>query len=210
MSDAENFLEPPGMAINPQTNAVEGHTDEDFDLAIRILKQFEPKDQSQLFELASKYGTWGGMALTGTFVFWWLLVYGSDDNMSVGTSVFFGFNFSQVALVVLILCTLSTILADASRVGGSFMLSPISGGMLILCMLYIAEPLAASVIFGKYDASVGLWRSVRLGILWSGARIGSVLFGLSVKLGWVKKFCEKWGYEMNSLATTEFSSDSKA
>jgi len=210
MSDAEDFLEPPSMAINPQTDGIVGHSDEDFDLAIRILKQFEPKDQSQLFEMASKYGTWGGMALTATFVFWWLLVQGSDDDMSVGISLFFGFNFSQVALVVLILCALSTILADASRVRGSFMLSPVSGGMFILCMLYIAEPLAASVIFDKYDASVGLWRSIRLGILWSGARVGSVLFGLSVKLGWVKKFCEQWGYEMNSLATSEVSSDSNS
>jgi hypothetical protein len=210
MSEMEDFQES-SQAPYPDSMPTEqhGHTDEEFDLAIRILKQFKPKDQNQLFEITSQYGKGGGMALTATIVFWWLLIYRWDEDMSVGTSLFFGLNFAQVAIAVVVLCMSSTISSDASRVRGTFMLSPFSGGMLILSALYIAEPLIASLVFGQYDASLGLWRSMRLGILWAGAWISASMLTLSLKLAWVKKFCENWGYEMNSLAAVDAPAESK-
>jgi hypothetical protein len=210
MSEIEDFLEPSQTAYSAsESSEPQGHSDEEFDLAIRILKQFQPKDQNQLFELASKYGKAGGMALTATIVFWWLLISRWDEDMTVGTSLFFGLNFSQVALAVLALCMLSTISSDVSRVRGTFVLSPFSGGMLILSTLYIAEPLIASLVFNQYDTSLGLWRTVRLGILWAGAWISASMLALSLKLAWVKRFCENWGYEMNSLTSVDSSTESK-
>ena len=64
MSEGLDFAEPTTNDILSGSSVPSGPSDEDFDLAVRIIKRLEPADQNQIFELVSGYGQKGGMALT--------------------------------------------------------------------------------------------------------------------------------------------------
>ena len=203
MSEGLDFAEPTTNDILSGSSVPSGPSDEDFDLAVRIIKRLEPADQNQIFELVSGYGQKGGMALTATFVFWWLLIFNSTEDVEIGRSIFFKLDFSNVALTVLILGAISTFFAEASRKRGSLMMSLISGGMLIMCGLYTVEPLFVSMFLSDLEMSTGIYRSIRLAALWGGAWFGSSLIALAINLTWVRRFCEQWDYEFGDLTSNE-------
>ena len=136
--------------------------------------------------------------MTLMVVFWWLAVHSVTDNLDVGASKFFGFNFSEVALIVIGLALISSILKDFSRELGLLAPSFLSGGMIIFSALYVFEPLINGVWPNDFDPDEGIFRSIRLGILWVGVTIGAKLLVDSALLMWLKQFCDAKGIDIQS------------
>ena len=101
-----------------------------------------------------------------------------------------------MALAVISLGLLSSLLSDFSRELGKLLPSLISGAMLIMCGLYVLEPLAIGIFTEQYDLIEGLWRCLRLGILWIGVTFCAHLLVDASLLVWLKRFCDSNGIEI--------------
>ena len=112
------------------------------ELANRLIGRLKPEDNSSIFGMIANKSYYSGGLITIILVFWWLFVDSASDDLETGMSTFFNLDFSQVALAVISLGLLSSLLSDFSRELGKLLPSLISGAMLIMCGLYVLEPLA--------------------------------------------------------------------
>jgi len=71
--------------------------------------------------------------------------------------------------------------------------------MLILAGLYVAEPLVSALFIADadLDMQVGVWRSIRLGILWGGTTYGSNLIVNALLLKWLIRFMDANDYDFS-------------
>jgi hypothetical protein len=177
---------------------VDDPSESNLELANRLIERLSPENRGALREMISKKGSFGGGLVTLMVVFWWLAVYSATDNLDVGISKFFGFNFSEVALIVIGLALIASILKDFSRELGLLVPSFISGGMVIFSALYVFEPLINGLWSNDFDLNEGLFRTFRLAILWVGVTIGAKLLVDSALLMWLKQFCDAKGIDIQS------------
>jgi hypothetical protein len=184
----------------PITSSLEADdpSESNLELANRLIERLSPENRGSLREMISKKGSFGGGLVTLMVVFWWLAVDSVTDNLDVGLSKFFGFNFSEVALIVIGLALISSILKDFSRELGLLAPSFISGGMVIFSALYVFEPLINGLLSNDFDLNEGLFRTFRLAILWVGVTIGAKLLVDSALLMWLKQFCDAKGIDIQS------------
>lgn len=198
MSEADALLmeEPESSAALTQT----GDLPVDWEFAERIIRRLKPRNLQDVYEMAARQSKWGGMLITLMVVVWWLLIGLDDDNMNSGISVFFGLDFGQAALAVMVLSLVSALLTEFSRDIGKILPSTAAGGMLILAGLYVVEPLIASLFISSYDLVVqdALWRSLRLGVLWGGMTFGSKLIVNAMLLNWLIRFLDSNEYDFSS------------
>ena len=198
MSEEAEVLEfEDGAPIIPSLE-VDDPSESNLELANRLIERLSPENRGALREMISKKGSLGGGLVTLMVVFWWLAVDSVTDNLDVGLSKFFGFNFSEVALIVIGLALISSILKDFSRELGLLAPSFISGGMVIFSALYVFEPLINGLWPNDFDLNEGLFRSLRLTILWVGVTIGAKLLVDSALLMWLKQFCDANGIDIQS------------
>lgn len=165
---------------------------QDWEFAERILKRLNPRTPQHVYDMAARDSKNGGMLITLMVVIWWLFIGGNNDDLADGISVFFSLNFEQAALAVMVLSLFSALLTEFSRDMGKILPSTAAGGMIILAGLYVAEPLVSALFIANYDLDVqlGVWRSVRLGLLWGGTTYGSNLIVNALLLKWLIRFMD--------------------
>ena len=173
------------------------------ELANRLIGRLKPEDNSSIFGMIANKSYYSGGLITIILVFWWLFVDSGSDDLDLGMSTFFNLDFSQVALAVISLGLLSSLLSDFSRELGKLLPSLISGAMLIMCGLYVLEPLAIGIFTEQYDLIEGFWRCLRLGILWIGVTFCAHLLVDASLLVWLKRFCDSNGIEITPSNETE-------
>ena len=169
----------------------------DAEFAERILKRLNPRNPEIVYDMAARASKNGGMLITLMVVIWWLFIGVNGDDLSAGVSVFFYLDFEQAALAVMILSLCSALLTEFSRDMGKILPSTAAGGMLILAGLYVAEPLVSALFItgSDLDVQIGLWRTVRLGVLWGGTTYGSNLIVNALLLKWLIRFMDSHDYE---------------
>jgi hypothetical protein len=177
---------------------VDDPSESNLELANRLIERLSPEDRGALREMISRKGSFGGGLVTLMVVFWWLSVHTAPVELDDGVSTFFSFNFSEVALIVIGLALISSILKDFSRELGLLAPSFVSGGMIIFSVLYVFEPLVNGIWPNDFDAEEGIFRSIRLAILWIGVTIGAKLLVDSALLMWLKQFCDAKGIDIQS------------
>ena len=198
MSEADAVLE--GDSSLGAADDVSGHElPQDWEFAERILKRLNPRNQQDVYDMAARDSKNGGMLITLMIVVWWLFIGNNGDDVSVGVSVFFGLNFEQAALAVMVLSLFSALLPEFSRDMGKILPSTAAGGMLILAGLYVAEPLVGALFVSSSDleTQVGLWRTLRLGLLWGGTTYGSNLIVNALLLKWLIRFLDSNDYDFS-------------
>lgn len=166
------------------------------ELANRLIVRLKPDDNSSIFGMIANKSYYSGGLMTIILVFWWLAVDSASDDLDSGLSTFFDLDFSQVALAVIGLGLMSSLLSDLSRELGKLLPSLISGAMLIMCGLYVIEPMAIGLLTDQYDFVDGFWRCLRLGILWAGVSWCAHLLVDASLLVWLKRFCDSNGIEI--------------
>ena len=193
------------MPEEPQQSLIQESGDFDSDnsvsessleLANRLIIRLKPDDNSSIFGMIANKSYYSGGLMTIILVFWWLAVDSASDDLDSGLSTFFDLDFSQVALAVIGLGLMSSLLSDLSRELGKLLPSLISGAMLIMCGLYVIEPMAIGLLTDQYDLVDGFWRCLRLGILWAGVSWCAHLLVDASLLVLLKRFCDSNGIEI--------------
>jgi hypothetical protein len=187
-------------------NSADSVSEASLELANRLISRLKPDDNSSIFGMIANKAYYSGGLMTIILVFWWLAVDTGSDDLGSGISTFFSLDFSQVALAVIVLGLLSSLLSDFSRELGQLLPSLISGAMLIMCGLYVFEPLALGLLTDQYDLVDGFWRCLRLGILWAGVTFCAHMLVDASLLVWLKRFCDSNGIEI--APQSESNSDS--
>lgn len=169
------------------------------ELAERLISRLKPEDNASILKMIANKAYFSGGLGTIILVFWWLTVDTSNDDLDTGISTFFGLDFSQVALTVIGLGLLSALLRDFSRELGKLALALVSGALIILCCLYVLEPLAVGFFTDEITTSDGVWRTARLALLWLGITYCAHLLVDASLLAWLKKFCDSKGLNIEPL-----------
>jgi len=197
--DVEALISPPLEADDPSESNLE--------LANRLIERFDPANRGELRDMISRKGQFGGGLVTLMVVFWWLAIDSITDNLEVGISKFFSINFSDVALVVIFLALFASILKDLSRELGLLAPSFISGGMLIFSVIYVFEPLINGMWPNDFELSEGMFRTLRLAILWVGVTAGAKMLVDSALLMWLKTFIDAEGIDIESKNSSQSGED---
>ena len=177
------------------------------ELADRLISRLKPEDNASILKMIANKAYFSGGLGTIILVFWWLTVDTGNDELESGVSTFFNLDFSQVALTVIGLGLLSALLRDFSRELGKLAPALVSGALIILCCLYVLEPVALGLFTDELSSSDGIWRTVRLALLWLGITYCAHLLVDASLLAWLKKFCDSKGLIIDPLSTREDSAN---
>ena len=173
------------------------------ELADRLISRLKPEDNASILKMIANKAYFSGGLGTIILVVWWLTVDTGNDDLSTGVSTFFNLDFSQVALTVIGLGLISALLRDFSRELGKLAPALISGALIILCCLYVLEPLALGFFSDEITSSDGIWRTSRLALLWLGITYCAHLLVDASLLAWLKKFCDSKGLNIEPLNTRD-------
>tara|TARA_B100000900_G_scaffold261596_1_gene222963 strand:+ start:2278 stop:2916 length:639 start_codon:yes stop_codon:yes gene_type:complete len=177
------------------------------ELADRLITRLKPEDNASILKMIANKAYFSGGLGTIILVFWWLTVDTGNDDLATGVSTFFNLDFSQVALTVVGLGLLSALLRDFSRELGKLAPALVSGALIILCCLYVLEPVALGFFTDELTSSDGIWRTVRLALLWLGITYCAHLLVDASLLAWLKKFCDSKGLIIDPLSNRENSTN---
>ena len=177
------------------------------ELADRLITRLKPEDNASILKMIANKAYFSGGLGTIILVFWWLTVDTGNDDLATGVSTFFNLDFSQVALTVIGLGLLSALLRDFSRELGKLAPALVSGALIILCCLYVLEPVALGFFTDELTSSDGIWRTVRLALLWLGITYCAHLLVDASLLAWLKKFCDSKGLIIDPLSNRENSTN---
>ena len=173
------------------------------ELADRLISRLKPDDNASILKMIANKAYFSGGLGTIILVFWWLTVDTGNDDLDAGVSTFFNLDFSQVALTVIGLGLLSALLRDFSRELGKLAPALISGALIILCCLYVLEPMALGFFSDELGSSDGIWRTARLALLWLGITYCAHLLVDASLLAWLKKFCDSKGLNIEPLSSRD-------
>ena len=173
------------------------------ELADRLISRLKPDDNASILKMIANKAYFSGGLGTIILVFWWLTVDTGNDDLDAGVSTFFNLDFSQVALTVIGLGLLSALLRDFSRELGKLAPALVSGALIILCCLYVLEPMALGFFSDELGSSDGIWRTARLALLWLGITYCAHLLVDASLLAWLKKFCDSKGLNIEPLSSRD-------
>ena len=196
MSDGELMNSEFSISDETADESLDSMSEASIELATRLITRLKPEDRASIFKMIANKAYFSGGLGTIILVFWWLTVDTSSDDLSTGVSTFFNLDFSEVALTVIGLGLLSSLLRDFSRELGQLAPALLSGALIILCCLYVLEPIALGLLTDELTSSDGVWRTARLALLWLGITYCAHLLVDASLLAWLKKFCDSKGFEI--------------
>ena len=168
---------------------------ENIDLADRLMERFAPDGGQGLNAMLSNRAKSGAMVLAGLGFFIWLSVFFNlDSSTETDDTILLNFSFHTIAIVVALLSFLAAIFSELGSERGRAAPSLMAGPMQFFAIIYVFEPLATGGMSDALTVEEGLWRSIRLLVIFGGAYYGARLIMEAYFLVWLRTFCDTFGY----------------
>lgn len=168
---------------------------ENVDLADRLMERFQPEGGQGLNAMLSNRAKSGAMVLAGLGFFIWITVFFNlDSTASSDDTILLNFAFHNIAIVVALLSFLAAIFSELGSERGRAAPSLMAGPMQFFAIIYVFEPLATGAMGDALTVEEGLWRTVRLLVIFGGAYYGARLIMEAYFLVWLRTFCDTFGF----------------
>ena len=112
----------------------------------------------------------------------------TDDTLLLNVAV------HNIAIVVALLSCLAAIFSELGSERGRAAPSMMAGPMQFFAIIYVFEPLATGAMSDALAVEEGLWRTVRLAVIFGGAYYGARLIMEAYFLVWLRTFCDTFGF----------------
>ncbi len=181
---------------SPQVSEPSHHPETLFILE-SIVQRLKPRDAHHVRDMITERGRISGALFISSLLFWWIAISKGSDRMNdseIPSSLLGSFDFHTVSLAVPILIVSFTLFTVVGREKGNATLSQIGGGLAVLALFYIIEP----VLFNYSDINGGnaLFASGRLLILAVMVGFASRFMFDAMLLQWVRANMLNMGIEV--------------
>ena len=168
---------------------------ENIDLADRLMERFAPDGGQGLNAMLSNRAKSGAMVVAGLGFFIWISVFFNlDSSAATDDTILLNFAFHNIAIVVALLSFLAAIFSELGSERGRAAPSMMAGPMQFFAIIYVIEPLATGAMSDALAVEEGLWRTVRLAVIFGGAYYGACLIMEAYFLVWLRTFCDTFGF----------------
>lgn len=168
---------------------------ENIDLADRLMERFAPDGGQGLNAMLSNRAKSGAMVVAGLGFFIWISVFFNlDSSAATDDTILLNFAFHNIAIVVALLSFLAAIFSELGSERGRAAPSMMAGPMQFFAIIYVFEPLATGAMSDSLAVEEGLWRTVRLAVIFAGAYYGARLIMEAYFLVWLRTFCDTFGF----------------
>ena len=171
-----------------------------------IVQRLKPRDAHHVRDMITQRARTSGALFISSALWWWIAVSKGSETIqesdNIPSSILGSFEFSTISLIVPLLVVVATLFTGIGRERGNATMSQIGGGLAVLAIFYIIEPVLMH--FGDLggDALFATGRVLVLAVM--GGFASHMMFD-ALLLQWVRASMLNMGLEgFPSLETDSF------
>jgi len=161
-----------------------------------IVQRLKPRDAHHVRDMITQRARTSGALFISSVLWWWIAVSkGSEavQDSEIPTSILGSFDFGTVSLIVPVLVIAATLFTGIGRERGNATMSQIGGGLAVLAIFYIIEPVLMNYDVLEGDALFATGRVLVLAIM---VGFASHMMFDALLLQWVRASMLNMGVEV--------------
>ena len=161
-----------------------------------IVQRLKPRDAHHVRDMITQRARTSGALFITSALWWWIAVSkGSEEvnDSQIPDSIIGSFDFGTVSLIVPLLVVVATLFTGIGRERGNATMSQIGGGLAVLAIFYIVEPIMMNYDVLEGDAVFATGRVLVLAIM---VGIASYTMFDALLLQWVRASMLNMGMEV--------------
>ena len=151
------------IEVQPIADSEAPHDPETLFILDSIVQRLKPRDAHHVRDMITQRARTSGALFISSALWWWIAVSkGSEavQDSEIPDSILGSFDFGTVSFIVPLLVITATLFTGIGRERGNATLSQIGGGLAVLAIFYIVEP-----VLMNYDCLLYTSPSPRDGLL---------------------------------------------
>ena len=185
---------PQGQTSQPSEQS---HHPETLFILESIVQRLKPRDAHHVRDMITERGRISGALFISSLLFWWIAISKGSERMNdseIPDSLLGSFDIQSVSLIVPLLVVAATLFTVVGREKGNATLSQVGGGLAVLSLFYIVEPVLFN--YNEVDSGNALFASGRLIILAVMVGFASRFMFDAMLLQWVRASMLNMGIEV--------------
>ncbi|MBI87925.1 MAG: hypothetical protein CMB67_02700 [Euryarchaeota archaeon] len=190
----EEFLEAPSTKSSADSHG--SHDPETLFILDSIVQRLKPRDAHHVRDMITQRARTSGALFITSALWWWIAVSKGSEKVNdseIPASIIGSFDFGTVSLIVPLLVVAATLFTGIGRERGNATMSQIGGGLAVLAIFYIVEPIIMNYDVLEGDAIFASGRVLVLAIM---VGIASYTMFDALLLQWVRASMLNMGMEV--------------
>ena len=184
------------IEVQPIADSEAPHDPETLFILDSIVQRLKPRDAHHVRDMITQRARTSGALFISSALWWWIAVSkGSEavQDSEIPDSILGSFDFGTVSFIVPLLVITATLFTGIGRERGNATLSQIGGGLAVLAIFYIVEP-----VLMNYDVLQGdaLFATGRVLVLAAMVGFASHMMFDALLLQWVRASMLNMGVEV--------------